>query len=121
MLQSLPNSLVQAIKKFGFFHLGRSTGFNTALAYVALRRTCEIDWRSVPSSCYPKFSPYNWRHKNVGYRPAVKGGVKRREDGTEYCITRQEGLRPTWHAVVYKRGDRAIVLVCEFFESVDSA
>lgn len=48
--------LVLDIAEFGFFHIVWSTSSDATLAYVAVHRVFEMDWRPVPSSCHPPFS-----------------------------------------------------------------
>lgn len=95
VILSLPSAFVEATTKFGFFHVVRSTSFDTALSYVTIRCSREIDWRSVPCSCHRPFSPCHWRRTIVRERLAVEGGAKCREDGTDYRLPRQETSKVT--------------------------
>lgn len=45
--------------------------------------------------------------------------MKRRENGSEHCILRQEGASVTWPDVKYETVNRAAWLTRKHFESVD--
>lgn len=52
--------------------------------------------------------------------PNIGGGAKRREDGTEYRVLRQQGARVTWRSVNYDTVDCATVLDRNYIDSVDN-
>lgn len=93
--------------------------FEAALAHVAFCRACEIDWHPVPRSCHPPVFLFHSSRTTISNFIAIEGGAKRREDGTEYGLLRQEGARVKWRAGNYKTVDSATVFVHKYFGSID--